>query len=149
MLKNPNKTHKPKDYNLYRVIKSEDTTVIPMDRNTLLNDYQNYWQMIRDCSEGNLHVSMLPNAMRNILERYFGFIHQKESLNRTLDKIGSVDKEFEPLLRYFHRGSHSDSINLDLGTIDTQRYINKFEEIFKETGFIEHFNTMMGVNTAT
>lgn len=148
MLKNPNKAHNPKGYNLYRIIKSENTNIIPMDRHTLLNDYQNYWQMIKDCSEGNLHVSMLPNAMRNILERYFGFIHQKDNLNKALNKVGSLDKEFQPLLRYFNRGSHSDSINLDLGTIDTERYINKFKEIFQETGFIEHFNTMMAPNNA-
>ena len=145
MLKNPNKAHKPKDYNLFRVIKSLDTNVIPMERDTLLNDYQNYWKTIKDCSENKLHVSMLPNAMRNILERYFSFIHQKDHLNKTLDSISSTDKEFEPFLRYFNRGSHSDAINLDLGTIDTQRYIFKFREIFKKTGFLEHYDTMMEV----
>lgn len=145
ILKNPNKAHKPKSYNLFRVIKSLDTNVLPMERDTLLNDYQNYWKIIKDCSENKLHVSMLPNAMRNILERYFSFIHQKDYLNRTLDKIGSTDKEFEPFLRYFNRGSHSDAINLDLGTIDTHRYICKFREIFKETGFSEHYDTMMEV----
>lgn len=145
MLKNPNKAHKPKDYNLFRVIKSLDTNVIPMERDTLLNDYQNYWKTIKDCSENKLHVSMLPNAMRNILERYFSFIHQKDHLNKTLDRISSTDKEFEPFLRYFNRGSHSDAINLDLGTIDTQRYICKFREIFKKTGFLEHYDTMMEV----
>ena len=148
MLKNPNKTHKPKDYNLFRVVKSLNSNIFPMERDTLLNDYQNYWKIIKDCIENKHHVSMLPNAMRNILERYFSFIHQKGRLNATLDKIGSVDKEFEPFLRYFNRGSHSDAINLDLGTIDAQRYVSKFRQIFTETGFSEHYDTMMEVEVA-
>jgi wobble nucleotide-excising tRNase len=143
MLKSSQQNHLPKDYNLFRVIKSDHTNVLPMKRNTLLNDYQNFWQIIKDCEEKNFHASMLPNAMRNILERYFSFIHQQGNLKKVLEDIGAVDKEFEPFLRYFNRGSHSDAINLDLGTIDTQRYISKFREIFVETGFPEHYDTMM------
>ncbi len=145
MLKSSQQNHLPKDYNLFRVVKSENTNILSMQRNTLLNEYQNYWQIIKDCEAKNFHISMLPNAMRNILERYFSFIHQQGNLKKVLDDLGAVDKEFEPFLRYFNRGSHSDAINLDLGTIDTQRYINKFREIFIETGFTEHYDTMMKV----
>ncbi|MBB1485077.1 AAA family ATPase [Oceanospirillum sediminis] len=136
----------PKGYKLYRVSKSDFSKINPMERNELQNDYQMYWQIIKDCSVDSSYSQMLPNAMRNILEHYFNFVHKKEELRNILDNLGDSESEFKPLFIYINRESHSDSINLiNTNTINTSQYIEKFKQIFQETGFLGHYNNMMGL----
>ena len=86
--------------------------------------------------------------MRNILEYYFNFVHQKDKLKKTLDELGKSEHEFKPLYRYINRESHSDAINInDFGTLDPVHYVEKFRQVFVKTGFEEHFNIMMGTET--
>lgn len=116
-----------------------------MERHSLQNDYQTYWQVVKDCKEGKAQPNMLPNAMRNILEYYFNFIHKQANLKKALDEIGENNHEFKPLFRYINRKSHSDSINLfDTGAVTTEKYLEKFKEIFTETGYEEHYSNMIG-----
>ncbi len=145
-LKNPNKVSEIKGYNLFRVVKAEYTTIQTMDRKSLQNDYQMYWQIIRDCRDGKASPNILPNAMRNILEHYFGFIHNKNNLRKTLEELEGQEKnvEFKPFYRFISRNSHSDSVNLfDFNVVHSGKYIDTFEEIFRKTNFHEHFNEMM------
>ena len=93
---------------------------------------------------------MLPNAMRNILEHYFTFIHKKDALKKALEELGELGEsssEFKPLFRYINRGSHSDSINInDFEGIDVEKYIKKFKQVFENTGYSEHYYQMMGLD---
>ncbi|CAE6877531.1 hypothetical protein ACOMICROBIO_GDFFDHBD_00001 [Vibrio sp. B1REV9] len=138
----------PAGYKLYRVAKSQFSSVYDLKRDELQNDYQMYWQIVKDSSSNPSYAHMLPNAMRNILEHYFNFVHKKDSLKQTLEQLGQTESDFKPLFRYINRESHSDSINLvDFEKINTERYIEKFKQIFEETGFKEHYNSMMGIES--
>ncbi|UBX50843.1 AAA family ATPase [Providencia alcalifaciens] len=140
----------PAGYKLYRVAKSQFSLVYDLKRDELQNDYQMYWQVVKDSSSNPSYAHMLPNAMRNILEHYFNFVHKKESLKQTLEQLGQTESDFKPLFRYINRESHSDSINLiDFERINAERYIEKFKQIFVETGFEEHYNSMMGIESTT
>ncbi|ANW27370.1 hypothetical protein BA953_21895 [Vibrio coralliilyticus] len=136
----------PAGYKLYRIAKSQFSLVYDLNRDELQNDYQMYWQVVKDSSSNPSYAHMLPNAMRNILEHYFNFVHKKESLKQTLEQLGKTESDFKPLFRYINRESHSDSINLvDFEQINAEKYIQKFKQIFVETGFQEHYNNMMGI----
>lgn len=142
------KSHKgcPSGYKLYRVSKSKHSQIKDLKRDELQNDYQMYWQIIIDCKSNPDYAHMLPNAMRNILEHYFNFIHKKEALKQALETLGESESEFKPLFRYINRGSHSDSINLiDFEGIDVEKYIQKFQQVFEATNFEDHFYNMMGI----
>ncbi|BBG61105.1 AAA family ATPase [Providencia rustigianii] len=149
MLKNPSNKCPP-EYKLYRVSKSQFSQIYDLKRDELQNDYQMYWQIIKDSTSNQSYAHMLPNAMRNILEHYFNFVHKKESLKQTLEQLGQSEADFKPLFRYINRESHSDSINLvDFEGIDAEKYIEKFKQIFVKTGFEEHYNSMMGIENTS
>ncbi|MFN1618043.1 AAA family ATPase [Vibrio rotiferianus] len=138
----------PAGYKLYRVAKSQYSQVYDLKRDELQNDYQMYWQVVKDSTSNPSYAHMLPNAMRNILEHYFNFVHKKESLKKTLEQLGQTEADFKPLFRYINRESHSDSINLiDFEGINAEKYIEKFKKIFVDTGFEEHYNSMMGIES--
>jgi wobble nucleotide-excising tRNase len=132
-------------YSLFRVTKDQNSQVTPLGKNEIQNDYQSYWHFIKDAKNGNPNNAILPNMMRNILEYYFSFIHKSDDLSDKLVELESEDTEFKPLYRYINRESHSDSINiLDFGEVDPIRFIDKFKLIFERTGFLEHYQVMMG-----
>jgi wobble nucleotide-excising tRNase len=130
--------------NLFRVLKNTNSSIVSMGRGDIKNDYQSYWQIIKDAQEGSTSNIVLPNIMRNILEYYFSFVHKTDALNSALDELEEIDAEFSPFFRFINRESHSDSVNInDLGEIDTDRFIAKFKEVFVKTQFEEHFDKMM------
>lgn len=137
-----------KDYQLLRVTKNTNSNINEISATEIKNDYESYWLVIKDCLSNKASSCVLPNMMRNILEYYFTFVHQKGKLKKALEELGNSEHEFQPLYRYINRESHSDAINInDFGTIDPVRYVEKFRQVFEKTGFDEHFNIMMGTQT--
>ncbi|WP_348827037.1 AAA family ATPase [Halomonas sp. RT37] len=133
-----------KKCNVFRVTKNTHSNISPMKRGDIKNDYQSYWQIIKDAQEGNTNNIVLPNIMRNILEYYFSFVHKTDELKKALEELEEDDAEFSSFFRFINRESHSDSVNInDLGEIDSDRFINKFREVFLRTNFEEHYNKMM------
>jgi len=131
-------------YSLYRVRKDEFSSVVPIQRNDIRNEYDGYWQIIRDAKGDKICSPLLPNAMRNVLEHFFSFIHKQDKLGNTLSNLGDRHNNFRPLLRYINRGSHSDMVNLtDFGDIDVDRFIKAFEQVFVLAGYKEHYTRMM------
>ncbi|MFI3246830.1 MAG: AAA family ATPase [Ferrimonas sp.] len=140
----------PAGYKLFRVAKPKFSLVHDLKRDELQNNYQMYWQVVKDSESNPSYAHMLPNAMRNILEHYFNFVHKKESLKKALENLGRTESDFKPLFRYINRESHSDSINLvDFERINAEKYIKNFKQIFVATGFEEHYNSMMGIKNTT
>ncbi|PWI32166.1 hypothetical protein DI392_15915 [Vibrio albus] len=130
--------------NLFRVLKNKNSNILPMEKGDIKNDYQSYWQIIKDAQNGTTNNIVLPNIMRNILEYYFSFVHKTEALKAALDELEETDAEFSPFFRFINRESHSDSVNItDLGEIDSDRFIAKFKDVFIKTDFEEHYNKMM------
>lgn len=129
-------------FNTYRVKKDSDdsSTVLICDKNEVLTDYDVYWSIVKDCKENNGYKALLPNAMRNILEYYFGFIKNEDDLNIALDNV--VDKKF---VRFIQRNSHSDKENFtyNIEEIDVNSFLTCFEDIFKKTKQYNHYKLKM------
>jgi wobble nucleotide-excising tRNase len=134
-----------RNYKLFRLTKKDFSKISDMERDEIKNEYESYWQVIKDVLNAKASKVILPNVMRNILETYFSFIHQKDRLKEALDELESQDEpKFRPLYRYINRESHAGAINLtDFGEIDSERYISKFREVFDMTRNLEHYQKMI------
>lgn len=140
----------PKDFSLYRIIKGSHSIIKPISRSEIKNNYECYWQVIKDVKAGTANPIVLPNAMRNILEHYFSFIHSKHKLIALIDELAESEKElgFKSFHRYVDRSSHSDAVNIvDSNDIDVDKYLAYFEKIFIKAGYMEHFNAMSNNGT--
>lgn len=136
---------KADEFSLFRITKAIHSTITPMKHTDVQNDYQSFWQTIKDAREGRTSVSVIPNMMRNILEYYFTFVHRQDELQNALLELADEDTEFRALYRYVNRESHSDAINLtDFGEVDPEHFIERFKQVFVKTGFEEHYEKMMG-----
>ncbi len=142
-------THQlPEDYTLFRVTKLGKSQVIETKRSEIRNVYDTYWQVIRDARLASNPSASVPNAMRNILEHYFSFIHKQDSLVGALHGLASENSDpmFRSFLRFIDRRSHSDFMNLtDMNEIDVNKFINYFREVFAKTGHEDHYCKMMGL----
>jgi len=130
----------------FRVTKYRHTRIAELKMEDIKNNYQCYWQVIKDVKEGKLSSVMLPNAMRNILEHYFSFIRKRDTFKDVMKDMAANnnDPALKAFDRYVNKASHSDAINLtDTQEIDSVKFIQYFKTVFKETGFIEHYQEMM------
>ncbi|MBD8146735.1 AAA family ATPase [Pseudomonas fluorescens] len=136
---------KSDEYSLFRITKAAHSMITPMKASDVQNDYQSFWQAIKDAQAGRTSPSVIPNMMRNILEYYFTFVHRQDELQAALMALSDEDAEFKALYRYVNRESHSDAVNLtDFGEIVPSHYVDRFREVFVRTGFEEHYEKMMG-----
>lgn len=62
---------KEKDLKLFRILKSDFSNIVDMDRDEIQNEYQSYWTIIKDFEKGKATPVAMANAMRNILEHFF------------------------------------------------------------------------------
>lgn len=133
---------KEKDLKLFRILKSDFSNIVDMDRDEIQNEYQSYWTIIKDFGKGKATPVAMANAMRNILEHFFWFI-EKNDFNELTKKLEQDEKNVF-FIRYINRESHSDSINIsDFKEIDPQVFENAFKQIFQDFWYIEHYNTMI------
>lgn len=129
----------------FRVVKREASDVRVMSKDEIKNEYQAFWQVIRDARNGDGSVASVPNAMRNIFEHFFAFVYQVDKFGAALHEMEKDDNEFTPLARYLHRKSHSDHINItDFGDHNIDYFLDKFRDVFERTGYLGHYNKMMG-----
>lgn len=137
--------HKKKDSEakLFRLHKADVTTIFEMDRQEIQNEYQSYWQIIKDYKASRASEVLLANAMRNILERFFGFIN-KHNFNELTAELWK-DEWYRFFIRYMNKESHFDAINIsDSKEIDWTIFLNAFEKVFTDADFKDHYDTMMG-----
>lgn len=136
---------KSDEYSLFRITKAAHSMITPMLASDVQNDYQSFWQAIKDAQAGRTSATVIPNMMRNILEYYFTFVHRQDELQAALLALADEDADFKALYRYVNRESHSDAINLtDFGEIVPAHYLERFRQVFVKTGFEEHYEKMMG-----
>lgn len=133
-----------KDKKLFRLTKSNrETQISLMDKNEIQNDYQAYWQVIKDHDNDKASDGLLANSMRNILEHFFGFI-DKNKLNKVINELDNNNNKFHSFKRYIDRESHSDLTNLtDNKEIDTGLFKDAFKDVFDKSGYSEHYNKMI------
>lgn len=131
---------------LFRIVKkSKNSSILSMENNEIQNDYQSYWQILKDHNSWWMSDILLANSMRNILEYFFGFINRDISFSHTLLEI-EKDWKFMYFTRYINRESHSDSQNIsDIKDIDAEIFKEAFKKIFEDAWYIEHHNKMLGI----
>ncbi|WP_048257500.1 MULTISPECIES: AAA family ATPase [Pectobacterium] len=137
-----------KKYKLFRVIKNEASNVIPMEKDDIKNEYESFWMILKNVKDGVINSVVLPNVMRNILEYYFSFSCKTEKLNEALGQLADseIDINYKSFCRYMHRGSHSDSSNINnLGRVSSDKYFEIFKKIFVKTDNLSHYNKMLGI----
>mgnify|MGYP001587946106 CR=1 FL=1 len=131
---------------LFRMVKSTTncSDILSLSKDEIQNDYQAYWQVIKDHNKGNASIALLANSMRNVLEHFFGFI-EKEKYKDSIEAIDS--RKYQPFIRYIDRESHSDLVNIsDTKEIDPVMFKEAFKEVFKKSGYESHYNKMMSIN---
>lgn len=127
---------------LFRIVKYKESRIEDMREGEILNEYQSYWQVIKDYKKNKLSSNyfLLANCMRNILEYFFGFINKSE-LSAELEKLGPG---FEAFGRYMNRESHSDAANItDSKEIDPNLFMGAFKKVFVESNHENHYNEYM------
>ena len=127
---------------LFRISKSEHSTIQEMKRDEIQNDYQAYWVIIKNADENTMVV--VANVMRNIIEYFFGFIDKSQSINNIFQKRELSDNKYRAFKRYIDRESHSDPINVsDYKDFDHTTFMEAFQRVFKATGYEKHYDQMM------
>ena len=129
--------------NIFRLTKSSSkgTQILGMDEDEIKNEYESYWQVIKDHDNSRSTNAFLAISMRNILEHFFGFIN-KENID-FLETLGE-DKEFIYFKRYMNKNIHSDAVNItDFKEIDHGHFKEAFRKVFREAGYEEHYEKMM------
>ncbi|HDZ5150517.1 TPA: AAA family ATPase, partial [Campylobacter jejuni] len=131
----------------FRIFKNQNNySCISVLDNEILNDYQAYWQILRDYKQQKVHKAIIPITMRNILENFVGFIYIKK-LKNIINEYFANDIQYKAFYRYINRESHSDRENIsDVKEIDINMFFEAFENFFKKLEYEEHYKKMMGEN---
>jgi len=140
LIKYTEKNKKDDREKLFRITKNREkkSIISEMGKDEILNDYQQYWQIIKD---DNAPDSLLANSMRNILECFFGFI-DNEKYDKAIENL--TDGKYSYFLRYINRESHFDRINIsDTKEVDPQIFKEAFKKIFENSGHEAHYNRMI------
>ena len=131
-----------KDPKLHRLCKNANGSYfLTMAQNEIQNDYQAYWAIIKD---RNYNGAIIANAMRNILEYFFGFI-DKCDLNGIFQKPKFSNNKYQAFVRFMNARSHSTGeLIYDYNEFDYDIFIEALHAVFTESQYEEHYKKMMG-----
>lgn len=137
---------------LLRVVKNDYSEVRPLDPTTLQNDYDTWWQILKDARDGKVAPQVVPNAMRNILEHFFTFTTGSSEFHEGVKKLADEDtsSKYQALARFMDRGSHRDGINgppIDWAQYDVPYLLGKFRKMFSALDQEQHYFMKMGEDT--
>jgi len=120
------------------------------DQNPIQSSYELLWRDIKEW-ERNSGIT-IQNTMRRILENFFSILGNK----RDDFLIGKFQTQEEreicrSLLSWVNEGSHTFSDDLYIEAPDGMivKYLKVFQDIFKHTRNIGHYNMMMGISDET
>lgn len=81
--------------------------------------------------------------MRNIIEYFFNFV-EKQDLNNVFQKKEMQNNRYQAFNRYMNRESHSLGQNIfDIKEFNYQDFKDAFAELFKVTGYENHYKKMI------
>ena len=135
--------------NFWIVRKDDDVSVISnyKKNNPISTSYELLWAEIRD--NPNISKISIQNAMRRIIENYFGILGKGKDESLLAHFETAEDQMIaRSLLYWINDGSHSipDDLHIDSYTDSVPKYRNVFKEIFKVSGHLSHYNMMMKVD---
>lgn len=134
----------------FRVVKRQNTIVVPMGKNDIKNEYDAAWEVIKDAHANNGTTVGVANAMRCIFEQFFTFTSQQGAFKKALQDMENDDRRFVPLSRYLDNQSHRNDQNLiDFGDHDVQFFLDKFKAVFDATHYPHHYASRMGLPIQT
>ena len=136
-------------WELFRITKQNNKSAIgKMKRNEIKSNYEEYWKILKEIREEDKNNVMLANVMRNILECFFGFIQSAE-LKDALEELEKLNKnKYGAFIRYMNRESHFNAID-DQSELDYTIFNEAFKKVFKDSGYEDHYNTMIRRNRIT
>ncbi len=140
-LTDTNHERRKKNQKLFRITKNSDgSNIVDMKYEEIQNDYQSYWQIIKDEKQP---PALIANCMRNIIEYFFNFIEKKD-LNNVFQKPELQDNKFQAFCRYVNRESHSLGQNIfDCKEFDYNIFKEALGLVFQESGYKEHYEEMI------
>jgi len=112
--------------------------------NPIKTSYELLWDEVKD--ESTTVVS-LQNAMRRIIENYFGMLgsHKDETIE---EQFETVEERMicRSLFSWMNDGSHSipDDLYIDSYSESPDKYRAVFKDVFEKTNHLEHYKMMMG-----
>lgn len=136
-----NRERRKENQKLFRIRKnSTGSEILEMSYEEIQNDYQSYWFVIKDDKQPE---ALIANCMRNIIEYFFNFV-EKSDLNNFFQKREMQAPRFQAFNRYVNRESHSLGQNIfDIKEFNYQDFKEAFAELFKITGYEDHYKKMM------
>ncbi len=136
-----NRDRRKEQQKLFRLRKnSTSSEILEMSYEEIQNDYHSYWFIVKDDKQP---AALIANCMRNIIEYFFNFV-EKRDLNNVFQKKEMQDNRFQAFNRYINRESHSLGQNIfDIKEFNYQDFKDAFTELFKVTGYENHYNKMI------
>lgn len=136
-----NKERRKEQQKLFRLRKNvTGSEILVMSYEEIQNDYHSYWFIIKDAKQP---AALIANCMRNIIEYFFNFV-EKRDLNNVFQKSEMQDNRFQAFNRYVNRESHSLGQNIfDIKEFNYQDFKDAFAELFKVTGYQDHYKKMI------
>ncbi len=140
-LTDTNHNRRKENQKLFRITKNSDGShIINMKYEEIQNDYQSYWQIIKDEKQP---PALIANCMRNVIEYFFNFIEKKD-LNNVFQKPELQDNKFQAFCRYINRESHSLGQNIfDYKEFDYEIFKEALGLVFEQSGYKEHYEEMV------
>ncbi len=131
-----------------RVVKPDYSAVLDLGKDELGNDYEAFWQVIKDARSSTIPAATLANAMRCVLEHFFYFVAGEDDFRRALADLAVESPGYQAFSRALDRGSHSDRTNItDFGEHDSAGYLSFFRRVFEKTNHLAHYERRMGEGT--
>ncbi|CVK16731.1 Wobble nucleotide-excising tRNase [Apibacter mensalis] len=105
------------------------------------NDYHAYWYIVKDKDQP---PALIANCMRNIIEYFFNFV-EKINLNNYFQQNEFINNiKYQGFYRYVNRESHSLGQNIfDIKEFNYEDFKEAFAQLFKISGYEDHYNKMM------
>ena len=126
----------------FRITKSDSSEICEMEHSDIKNEYEEYWQIVQDAtSKDTLSAA---NAMRNIIEHFFGFIGRVDGIGDIFDAEKLESNKFQAFKRYMNRESHSNMSSIsNYKTFDIDIFKKAFQKVFEISGHKEHYEQYM------
>ena len=123
------------------------------EKNPIADDYVMQWRLVSEIQKeiekgGCPNVVGLPNAMRQILERYFtvyGGMKRSELIPKGFSEDAAEMMVARSLMKWTDEGSHGmgDSLYGGHSMVLAERYLKVFRELFVKLGHGAHYDMMI------
>lgn len=143
--------HRKGDKPLFWILRRnfKTTTIQPyFEQNPIQSSYDLLWRDIKEWDKNS--GTTVQNTMRRILENFFSILGSKRD-DYLIGKF-EIPQEMEicrSLLSWVNEGSHTlpDDLYVEAPDGTIVKYLKVFQDIFKHTENIGHYNMMMGISS--